>query len=189
MRIVCISSGLSPQSRSTRIGQLCLEVLRTHGVETEFVSLKENSLAEVDPSAPLGNEVFKKLSALTAAADALIFASPVYNWAVSAELKKYVECVGYTDEARKTPFFDKIITFVSAAGLPHSYMAFGAMAQTMMLDFKCVISPYPVYVHNRHWENEQLIAEATQRIEKSMFVLVELTQLLKGRTYSSDWEI
>jgi FMN reductase len=189
MRIVCISSGLAPQSRSERIGRLCLDVLRTHGVDTEFVSLKENSLAGCDPSDPLENEVCKKLSSVTAAADALIFASPVYNWAVSAELKKYVECVGFTDDTRKTPFFDKVLTFVSAAGSPHSYMAFGAMAQTMMLDFKCVISPYPVYIHNRHWEDEKLIEDARKRIDKSMFVLVELTKLLMSRTYTSDWEI
>ena len=65
-------------------------------------------------------------------------------------------------------FFDKVVTFVNAAGLPHSYMAYTSLANSMMLDFKCIINPYNVYVHNRHWDgNDALINDAQKRIEKS----------------------
>ncbi len=189
MRIVCISSGLSPQSRSERIGKMCVDVLLARGVDAKLVSLKDKSLERCDPSTTLTSEAFRELDAVTESADGLILASPVYNWGVCAELKKYVECVGHTDTSRRTPFFDKVLTFVAAAGLPHSYTAFGPLALSMMMDFKCIINPYTVYVHNRHWEGDQILEEARSRIEKSMLVMAELTSLFKARTYSSVWEI
>ena len=51
---------------------------------------------------------------------------------------------------------------------PHSYMAFGPLALSMMLDHKCVINPYSVYVHNDHWTNEELREEAKRHIRKPM---------------------
>ena len=189
MRIICISSGLSPQSRSEEVGRRCVKVLLDQGVDAVFVSLKDIEVGRFDASDIFESDAAKKMCAITASADALVFASPVYNWGLCAELKKYVEVVGSTDGTRRSPFFDKVVTFVAAAGLPHSYMAFGSLAISMMMDFKCVINPYTVYVHNRHWEGDQLVEEATLRIEKSMLVMVELTKLLKERTYSSTWEI
>jgi len=166
-----------------------VDVLQARGVDSELVSLKDKSLGRCDPSATLTSEAFGDLDEVTASADGLILASPVYNWGICSELKKYVECVGHTDSSRRSPFFDKVLTFVAAAGLPHSYTAFGPLALSMMMDFKCIINPYTVYVHNRHWEGEQIIDEAKSRIDKSMLVMTELTNLLKARTYFSVWEI
>lgn len=166
-----------------------MDVLQARGVDSELVSLKDKSLGRCDPSATLTSEAFGDLDEVTASADGLILASPVYNWGICSELKKYVECVGHTDSSRRSPFFDKVLTFVAAAGLPHSYTAFGPLALSMMMDFKCIINPYTVYVHNRHWEGEQIIDEAKSRIDKSMLVMTELTNLLKARTYFSVWEI
>ena len=86
-------------------------------------------------------------------------------------------------------WFGKVVTFAGAAGLPHSYMALGNLATTLMLDFKCVINPYQVYVHNRHWAADELSDEAHARIDKTLGVMLELTTLLKPRSYTSDWEL
>jgi hypothetical protein len=72
---------------------------------------------------------------------------------------------------------------------PHSYMAFGPLAVSPMLDHKCVINPYNVYVHSDHWRKEELQEEARRRIHKSMTVMKELVDLLSGRTYSSEREV
>ena len=82
-----------------------------------------------------------------------------------------------------------MVTFAGAAGLPHSTMAFGALANTLMLDFKCVVNPYQIYIHNRHWTEDGLTDEAHTRIDKTLMVMLELTTLLRGRSYSSDWEL
>jgi hypothetical protein len=60
---------------------------------------------------------------------------------------------------------------------------------SMVLDFKCILNPYTVYVHNRHWEGETLGEEATGRIDQSAAVLAELMKCLAARTYRSSWDI
>jgi FMN reductase len=166
MRIVCISSSLTAASKSEKLGRLCVEILNGQGIDAAFVSLKEKRLDGFDDSTIYETEAYRELHALTDAADGLIFASPVYG-------------------SRRGAFFDKVVMFVTSAGLPHSYMAVGPMAISMMMDFKCVINPYTVYVHNRHWDDQGLITEADARIRKALAVMVDLTALMGKRSYSS----
>jgi NAD(P)H-dependent FMN reductase len=191
MRIVCISSSLAPNSRSESLGRLCVDALIKRGVDAEIVSLKGKLPSGFDDSKIYESLGYGELHKLTAEADGLIFASPVYNWGLCAELKKFVECIGSTPEdgSRKGAFYDKVVTFVVSAGLPHSYMAYTSMANSMMIDFKCIINPYTIYIHNRHWNGDELIPEARSRLDKSMMVMSEMTSLLAKRTYSSKWEI
>lgn len=170
---------------------MCVDVLLERGVDAELVSLKGKLPSGFDDSNIYQTPGYLELHKLTAAADGLIFASPVYNWGLCAELKKFIECIGSTPEdgSRKGAFFDKVLTFVVSAGLPHSYMAYASIANSMMMDFKCVVNPYVAYIHNRHWKEDVLVDEAKSRLEKSMMVMAEMTDLLAKRTYSSKWEI
>ena len=80
--------------------------------------------------------------------------------------------------------------FVNSGGLPHSYMAFASLATSLMLDFKCIVSPYNVYAHAGNWGEEGDLDEATTaRLNKSVSVLTELAERLKSRSYVSNWEI
>ena len=59
-----------------------------------------------------------------------------------------------------------------------------------MLDFKCIISPYNVYVHNDNWVGEgELDDKRKARLYKSLDVLIELAERLQDRSYTSNWEI
>jgi FMN reductase len=189
-RILVVSSSLDPQSRSEKLARLCEEHLRSSS-EVRFVSLKDYPLQGLDLHDPLKSEVYRQLHEFVSNADGLVLASPIYNWACCAELKRFVEVVGTTppDGSLKGAFYDKVISFVNSGGVPHSYMAFSGLAMSMMLDFKCVISPYNVYTTDRDWEAGSLGATATQRLAKSTDVLLELASLLKARTYKSSWEI
>ncbi len=191
MKLLIVSSSLDPQSKSERLAELCLHELHRHQIDATLVSLKQHSLPTFDNDTIYHSDAYRFLHASVLEADGLILASPVYNWGCCAELKKFVECIGSTppDRSRSGAFFDKVVTFVNAAGLPHSYMAFNALAMSMLLDFKCILNPYNVYVHERHWQDNQLAEKAKARLAKSMRVAVELTTLLNARTYSSTWEI
>jgi FMN reductase len=138
------------------------------------------------------SDSFRYLYEATSEADGLILASPIYNWSCCSELQKYVEWMGTASHGseQRRAFYDKTVTFVCAAGLPHSYMAFGSLAVSMMLDYKCIINPYQVYLYDRHWdESGRLAPEALAKINKAMIVMMEITQCLQARTYQSSSEV
>ena len=192
VKILVISSSLDAESRSEQLAKLCVEELARSGVDAAFLRLKDHPLPGFDNHADAARHpAVETLRTAVSEADGLVLASPVYNWGCCSELKKFIEHLGSTDSNRGLHgvFYDKVVTFVNTAGLPHSYMAFTPLANSLMLDFKCVISPYNLYVHNRHWQDGGLIPEASARLKKSMAVMGELTSLLKTRTYRSTWEI
>jgi FMN reductase len=192
MRVLVVSSSLDGTSRSERVAARYATALHALSIECDVVSLKDHPLPRFDNSTALADHSsYRTLHDLTARADGLVLCSPVYNWTLSAELKQFIEAVGTTppDGSLRGAFFDKIVTFVAAAGLAHSYMAFSSLAVSMMLDFKCIINPYQVYVHNRHWNGDDLSPDIVRRIEKSADVMVQLMRGLASRTYRSDWEV
>lgn len=191
MRILIISSSLDTASRSERLAKMCLDYLLSTGKDARFLSLKDHRLEGFDKDRLGDSEVYLTLHKAVMEADSLVFASPIYNWGCCAELKKFIEYVGSTtpDGKIRGAFFDKVVAFVNNAGLPHSYMAFTSLATSMMLDFKCIVSPYNIYAHDPHWQGDILADEVRQRLIKSMDVLMELTELLQPRRYKSNWEI
>jgi FMN reductase len=191
MRILIISSSLDPASRSERLAKMCADYLVGTGKDARFLSLKDHRLEGFNKDRLGDSEVYLTLHQAVMEADGLVLASPIYNWRCCAELKKFIEYIGSTTPHGKIrgACFDKVVTFVNNAGLPHSYMAFASLATSLMLDFKCIVSPYNVYAHDQHWNGDILADEIRQRLIKSMDVLTELTELLQPRRYKSNWEI
>ena len=190
-KITVVSSSLDPDSRSERIARICLNKLEQTGTSATFIDLRATRLERFDNSAIYGTPEYAELHTQIAQADGLLLCTPIYNWSVSSELKRLIEVTGSTppDGSVRGAWFDKVVTFAGAAGLPHSYMAFSTLATTLMLDFKCVVNPYQIYVHNQHWVSGELGDEAHARIDKTLGVMLELTTLLRPRSYTSDWEL
>jgi len=130
MRILIVSSSLDVASRSERLATMCSDYLISTGKDAQFLSLKDYPLEGFDKSKLDDSEVYLLLHKMVTEADGLVLASPVYNWGCCAELKKFIEYVGSTtpDGKVRGAFFDKVVTFVNNAGLPHSYMAFTSLA-------------------------------------------------------------
>ena len=59
----------------------------------------------------------------------------------------------------------------------------------LMLDFKCIISPYNAYAHDGNWVEGELDDATTARLNRSLAVLTELAERLESRSYISNWEI
>jgi len=121
----------------------------------------------------------------------VLLAVPIYNWGVGGTAKNLIEITGSTDEARglSSPWFDQLVTFLVAGGLPHSYMAHTAFATSLMLDFKCIINPYHVYATSRDWTDARWSDRLTARLERTLQIKLELAERLRGRSYQSGWEI
>lgn len=192
MRVLVVSSSLDISSRSEVLAKSYANLLSTLGTDAPFITLKEYPLPRFDNGSDiLATATYRALHGAVSKVDGLVLASPIYNWGCCAELKRFVEVVGTNPlgENVRSPFFDKIITFVNAAGLPQSYMAFSALATSMMLDFRCIINPYTVYVDNSGWTGETLSEKAANRMQKSAEVMVQLMKCLSTRTYHSSFQV
>ena len=171
------------------------DALAGQGVDVQWLSLKDYPLPRFDNGPGITADAsYAFLHEAASAADGLVLAGPVYNWGSCAELKRFVEVVGTTppDASVRSPFFDKVVTFVSAAALPQSYMAFAPLAVSMMLDFKCVLNPYHVFVHDGHWPaaaGDLPGEEASARLRRSAVVMADLLRCLAHRDYRSGWDV
>jgi NAD(P)H-dependent FMN reductase len=72
----------------------------------------------------------------------IIVATPIYNYDANAAVKNLLELTGSSWE-------DKTVGFLCAAGGGSSYMSIMGLANSLMLDFRCLIIPRFVYAHGR----------------------------------------
>jgi FMN reductase len=154
-------------------------------------------LQELGGLPPFDNELafddtrYAMLHGSILSADGVVIATPIYNWGLSSTTKGLIELTGATgSDGRRSAWFDKLVTFVCAAGLAQSYMAFGSMALSMMLDFKCIVNPHMVYATDCDWsEKAEPTARLVARLQRSLAIKLELADRLRDRSYQSDWEI
>ena len=85
-----------------------------------------------------GAEVDLTHTIIRAPIDGIVVATPIYNYDASAAAKNLVELTGRAWQ-------NKVVGFLCAAGGDGSYMSIMALANSLMLDFRCVIVPRFVY--------------------------------------------
>jgi FMN reductase len=116
----------------------------------------------------------KKLSAAIEAADGVLVAAPVYNYNVAAAAKNMIELTGSAWE-------DKIVGFLCAADGEASYMSVMAYANSLMLDFRCVIIPRFVFATGEVFDGENITDQKiTERVEQVANELVRFTKALRS---------
>lgn len=185
-----ISCSLNPDSLSRVLANRSAGLLRAMGHHSQVVDLATVGLPAFDNGEVFDSPAYARMHELINGSDGVVLSFPIYNWAPSSVVKSLIESTGATGDGEHTSaWFDKVVTFVCAAGLPHSYMATGSLANSLMADFKCVINPYIAYVSGRDWDGEQLSADRAARLEKTLAVHAELATLLAARSYTSDWEV
>ena len=81
-------------------------------------------------------------------AQAILMAVPIYNFYVNAAAKNLVELTGRAWE-------NKLVGFICAAGGRASYMSVMNIANSLMLDFRCLIIPRFVYATGGDFENDR----------------------------------
>jgi len=189
LRLPVISCSLDPASSSRQLADQSVALLAARGHRSEVVDLGTLALPAFDNDRVFNSGAFSALHDAIRESDGVVLAFPIYNWAPSSVVKSLIEATGATGNGRRAAWFDKVVTFVCAAGLPHSYMATGVLAQSLMLDFKCVVNPYTAYISERDWDEGVLTVDRAARLDKTMAVHVELASLLRDRAYRSDWEV
>jgi NAD(P)H-dependent FMN reductase len=169
-----ISTSGNPDSNSRRMGRVALAYLQKQKVDCAWIDISEMDLPLCDADKCYGMPGSRKLSAEIKTADGILIAAPVYNYDVAAAAKNMIELTGSVWE-------DKIVGFLCAAGGEGSYMSVMAYANSLMLDFRCVIIPRFVFATGDAFDGENITdKEITKRIEQVADDLVRFTGALRS---------
>lgn len=156
------------------MGRIAFDHLKRSQVDCTWIDLAEMDLPLCDANACYAHPSARKLCAAVETADGVIVAAPVYNYDVSASAKNMIELTGQAWE-------DKIVGFLCAAGGMTSYMSVMAYANSLMLDFRCVVIPRFVYATGDVFDDDKLQdSKVAGRIEQVALELIRFTEALRG---------
>ena len=172
MKYLVISCSHNPESRSRGLAQAALQQLRAARGTAEWIDLAALDLPMCDGGACYGAPGVKEVGQKIAAARGIIVASPVYNYDLNASAKNLVEMTGKA-------WSEKVVGFICTAGGHGSYMYVMPFANSLMLDFRCLIIPRFVYSPPSSKEDETFGEAAIQgRIENLTAELQRITEAL-----------
>jgi NAD(P)H-dependent FMN reductase len=155
-----LSTSLHPDSRSRILATACRDRLTQVGRDNSLFDLAVTPLPQCDGHSAYSHPHVAELNQLIRDARAIIIASPVYNYDVTAAAKNAVELTGRA-------WTGKVVSMMLAAGGQGSYMSGMGLANSLMLDFRCIIVPRFVYATGDAFEGSQLTDEAIQtRVEQ-----------------------
>jgi len=161
MSVAVISSSLRPGSRSKVLARTAEKYLTSKGEKPEFIDLTEHSLPLCDGGAAYGSPIVRDLSTSLAKHERYLISTAIYNYDANSALKNMIELTG------KDIWENKIVGFLCAAGGHSSYMSIMALANSLMLDFRCWIVPRFVYATPDLFDGEDIIGDGLEkRIEQ-----------------------
>ena len=164
MSLLIVSCSLNPNSKSRELARL----LRSHYVHEEypceFVDLADYALPLCDGSSTHEHPQVKLLLEKTHKAEGIIMALPIYNFGINAAAKNFIELTG-------SGFEGKVIGFICAAGGEKSYMSIMNLANSLMLDFRCLIVPNFVYLEPTVDTSDSDIHKRLHRLLTSVIAL------------------
>ena len=176
--ILVVSCSLNPQSRSRLLAEAAREGLAGRSERVEYIDLQDVPLPLCDGGAAYADANAMRLVALGEAADGILIATPVYNFSVSATTKNLVELTGRS-------WAGKPVGMLLAAGGVGSYMSGMGLANSLMLDFRCLIIPRFVYAGPRAFEDNKIVDPAVWgRIDELVGELLRVSRALRIGTGS-----
>ncbi len=157
--ILIISCSHHPDSRSRVIAHAAKEALLAIGEKVDFFDLREVDLPFCDGHSTYEHPSVMEAQERVKKAKGILLAVPIYNYAVNAIAKSFIEHTGKIWQG-------KPVGLLAAAGGKGSYMALLPFAGSLMLDFHCYVLPQFVYATSDQM-NEMAISDPNlqKRIE------------------------
>jgi FMN reductase len=152
MSYLVISTSLNPESRSFLLAKEAHRLLGLKG-EAELLDLRKARLPLFTGVKSTSRSV-KRVQEKIRKATTILIAAPVYNYDLGAAVKNLIE---HTGDA----WTDKTVGFMVAAGGKGARMAFLGLANSMMMDFRCLIIPNFVVADKSAFEGEQIVEAFT----------------------------
>jgi NAD(P)H-dependent FMN reductase len=138
MKPLVISCSLNPQSRSRALAREAAARLSARGHAGELIDLASLGLPTCDGATAYGHPAVAPLAAKITAAPAILLAFPIYNYDAGASAKNLIELTGKA-------WTGKVVGLLAAAGGHNAFMGPLGLANSLMLDFRCILLPRYVY--------------------------------------------
>jgi FMN reductase len=142
-----VSCSLNPASNSRLLARAAVEMLEQDGHRVELLDLRDAGLPLCDGEACYALESVQRVSHQVRQAAGVLIATPIYNYDANAAAKNLIELTGRAWQ-------DKVVGFLCAAGGKSSYMSIMALANSLMLDFRCLILPRFVYATDEAFRDD-----------------------------------
>lgn len=173
MSYLIIGASLHPNSHSQVLAEQAQQLFQAHGKPAQWLDLREVTLPMCDGSAAYGDPNLPPLADMVSQAQGILVATPIYNYDVNANIKNFLELTGKSWQ-------EKTVGFLCAAGGKGSYMSVMPFANSLMLDFRCLIMPRFVYATSESFVEGKLVDETIKtRLAELVDQLVEVTEALK----------
>src|SRR4029079_2671113 len=150
MNILVIGCSLNPESNSQILARQAVQELQALGANCTLIDLRTQRLSFCDGATP--DDMVGPLAQAARDADGIIMAVPIYNYDVNAAAKNMIEHVSKAFEG-------KLVAFLCAAGGQGSYMSIMSLANSLMLDFRCLIVPRFVYPVWNDFDQDKITSE------------------------------
>src|SRR6266705_2341913 len=149
-KYLVVSTSGNPDSNSRRMGRVAFAHLERRKIDCTWIDISEMDLPLCDADKCYLNANAQKLNKAVETADGILIAAPVYNYDVAAAAKNMIELTGSSWE-------EKVVGFLCSAGGTSSYMSVMAYANSLMLDFCCVIVPRFAFATSEAFDGENII--------------------------------
>jgi FMN reductase len=172
MAYLILSCSLNPQSRSRVLASDAAARIEDAGGEIELIDLREYPLPLCDGGMTTLDANAQTLARKIAESDGVIIACPVYNFNLSSSVKNLIELTGNV-------WHDKVVAIVCATGGDASYMAHMGIANSLMLDFRCVVVPRFVHANEIEVTPERIVsAETKRRMDEVVTLFLRIARAL-----------
>jgi len=171
MAYLVLSCSLNPWSRSRVLARAAAARIAEAGGDVDFLDLREHPLPLCDGGAS-NCETAAALERRIAAATGVVIACPVYNFNVSSSIKNLIEWTG-------AAWLEKVVAIVCATGGDASYMSHMGIANSLVLDFRCVIVPRFVHANETEVTPDRIVSADTQRrLDETVALFLRIARAL-----------
>ena len=139
MSVLIISTALRANSKTGLVALSLRAAFETRGTPATVLDLAATPLPMCDGGACFRDFAVSAATAQVRAASAIVLCFPVYNHQANAAAKNFVEL---TNDG----WGGKVVGLVANGGTDRSYLAPLSLANSLMVDHRCVVVPRFVFV-------------------------------------------
>ena len=151
-----VSCSLRTGSHSSVLAKELAADFRARDVEVVELDLRDADLPFCDGDGYGALPEVRRVNEVLAQADSVTLAVPIYNFDVGGAARNFVALTS----ARS--WEGKIVGFLCAAGGRNSYMSVMGLANSLMLDFRCLVVPRFVYAARADFDDGEIAAPAVR---------------------------